>query len=165
MTTIRPATADDLERVVALRGQAFNIPAAGRERSREETIIEQVRVAEDDTGRVVATARAIPFGHFYGGRAIPAAGVAGVAVAAEARGKGFGTAIMREVLAEQRANDVPISSLYPATVPIYRQCGYGFGSTRAEWKAKLRDLPQDRTSGVEVEEFDIAQLDEINAVY
>src|SRR5687768_5716726 len=128
MPTVRPATLDDLERIIPLVSQAFNFPRSGHQRIRDDFPINvpTFRVLEEN-GRVMACMRAMDFAHFYGGRAVPAAGIASVAVAAEARGKGFGTVIMRESLSELRARGVVISSLYPATVPIYRQCGYGFG--------------------------------------
>ena len=140
MVTIRPATEDDVEQIIALRTQAFNINEHGREAMRKDPRVPEVRMAELD-GRVVGTARAIPFAHFYGGRAVEAAGISGVAVAAEARGRGVGAAMMREYLQELRPT-FPISTLYPATVPIYRHAGYGFGGVRTFWKSRLDALPQ-----------------------
>src|SRR5258706_11580677 len=112
MVTIRPATLDDVDRVIALRTQAFNIDEQGRDSMRKDPRVDEVRVAELD-GKVAGTARAIPFAHFFGGRPVEAAGISGVAVAAEGRGKGVGTTLMRELLRELRPA-VPISTLYPA---------------------------------------------------
>src|SRR5216684_1034964 len=97
MVTIRPAQPDDVERIITLRTQAFNINEHGREAMRKDPRIPEVRVAEID-GQVVGTARAIPFAHFFGGRPIEAAGISGVAVSAEARGRGVGATMMREFL-------------------------------------------------------------------
>jgi predicted acetyltransferase len=161
MTTYRPATTDDLERIVALKGQAFNIPEAGRRRELEDPRPEELRVAEVG-GEVAGTARAFPFAHFFGGRAVPATGISGVAVSAEARGTGVGSLIMRELMKELRST-TPISSLYPATVPIYRNVGYGFGGIRTFWKARLDSLPQERA--VVVEAFTDEQAAEVNEAY
>ena len=161
MVTIRPATAADVERIISLRTQAFNINEHGREAMRKDPRIPEVRVAEID-GRVVGTARAIPFAHFFGGRPIEAAGISGVAVSAEARGRGVGAAMMREFLRELRPG-MPISTLYPATVPIYRHAGYGFGGVRTFWKTRLDALPQ--TGPLDAEPFTDADLPAVIDAY
>jgi predicted acetyltransferase len=161
MATIRPAGLDDVEHVIALRTQAFNINKHGQESMRKDPRVEEVRVAEID-GRVVGTARAIPFAHFYGGNAVEAAGISGVAVGAEARGQGVGRTMMQEFLKELRPS-TPISTLYPATVPIYRSVGYGFGGVRTFWKSRLDALPQD--GSLKAEPFTDADLPEVNAAY
>jgi len=161
MVTIRPATLDDVDRVIALRTQAFNIDEHGRDSMRKDPRVDEVRVAELD-GKVAGTARAIPFAHFFGGRPVEAAGISGVAVAAEARGKGVGTTMMRELLRELRPA-VPISTLYPATVPIYRKAGYGFGGVRTFWKARLDALPQD--GSLSAAPFTDDDVEEVNAAY
>lgn len=161
MIRIRPATADDVERVIALRTQAFNIDEHGRDSMRKDPRVEEVRIAELD-GKVAGTARAIPFAHFFGGRAVEAAGISGVAVAAEARGKGVGAMMMRELLGELRRR-APISTLYPATVPVYRNTGYGFGGVRTFWKARLDALPQD--GSLTASPFTDDDVDEVNDAY
>lgn len=162
MTTIRPATGDDLERVLALETQAFNIPSNIQETRRKRTKPEQIRVLERD-GAIVGTLRTLPFGHFFGGRVVPAAGISAVAVSAEARGARVGSTLMREVLTELRTNGTAISSLYPATVPLYDQMGYGFGGVRTFWRAHLDRLYDDRSLGVEA--FDEEAIDELDAAY
>lgn len=66
----------------------------------------------------------IPMGHFFGGRSIPCVGIAGVAVAPEARGAGVASRMMIELVRELHAEGVALSSLYPATVPLYQRAGY-----------------------------------------
>ncbi|MGZ4103692.1 MAG: GNAT family N-acetyltransferase [Actinomycetota bacterium] len=161
MVTIRPAAPDDLDRIVALRAQAFNIDEIPQQTYRSDPHLEEVIVVEID-GRVVATTRAIPFAHFFGGRTVEAGGISGVAVAAEARGRGVGSAMILEQLRELRGH-APIASLYPATVPIYRKAGFGFGGIRTFWKARQDALPQ--SSSVRVEPFDDGHLPEVNAAY
>src|ERR1044071_8665655 len=110
MVTIRLATLDDVERIIALRSQAFNSDEHGRDSMRKDPRIEEIRVAELD-GKVLGAVRALSFAHFFGGRPVEAAGNSGVAVTAEARGKGVGSTMMRELLRELRPT-TPISSLY-----------------------------------------------------
>jgi len=161
MVTIRPARHEDVDRVIALRTQAFNINTHGQESMRKDPRIDEVRVAEID-GVVVGTARAIPFAHFFGGNAVEASGISGVAVSAEARGQGVGRQMMREFLQELRSS-TPISTLYPATVPVYRSVGYGFGGVRTFWKSRLDALPQD--GSLKAEPFTDSEIPEVNAAY
>lgn len=164
MTIIRAATELDLDRVLALVAQAFNIDPSSHDRIRKEMKVELVRVAEVD-GAVKATARFIPFGHYYGGRAVKAAGIAGVAVAPDMRGRGLGTQVMRSLLTELREQNYPLSSLYPATSPIYRAVGYGYGSIRTSWKARLDSLPATAAVGVDVTEMTEEDLEEVRRAY
>lgn len=138
--TYRVATEADLDRVGQLATLAFNFPFDPK-----KVTLENIRVLEID-GTISACAKINRFGHYYGGRAIDAGGIGMVAVAAEARGEGRGTQIMHEVLRELRADGVPLSSLYPATLPIYRSCGYGFGAHRVVWTAPLSTLPRTAAS-------------------
>ena len=55
---------------------------------------------------------------------MPMAGVAGVKVAPEHRGRGVGTAMMARLLADIADRGYPVSALYPATVPLYRAFGW-----------------------------------------
>jgi hypothetical protein len=52
------------------------------------------------------------------------AGVGGVWVAPEARGRGIGTALMTELLRVIAGRGYPLSVLYPATAPVYRSLGW-----------------------------------------
>lgn len=162
MPTIRPATDADLERVVALNAQGFNSPRAWQERMRNDPQLDRIRVAEDG-GRVAGMLRFLPFAHSFGGRPVKAAGIGSVAVAAEARGRGIGSTIMRETLRELRVKGFHLSSLYPATVPIYKSVGYGFGGIRTEWKVSQKALPH--TSSLSVEPFDADDFAEVAPVY
>jgi predicted acetyltransferase len=58
------------------------------------------------------------------GRAVPMAGVSGVKIAPEDRGRGIGKRMMSALLDEIAARGFPLSALYPATVPFYRTLGW-----------------------------------------
>jgi predicted acetyltransferase len=85
--------------------------------------IENVRVLRDGT-EPVATLMRIPMGQFFGGRSVPMMGVAAVAVAPEARGRGLARRLMQDAVAEMHDEGCPISCLYPSTQTLYRQIGY-----------------------------------------
>lgn len=81
------------------------------------------RVWRED-GVVVGCAGLIEMGQFFGGRSVPMEGVAGVGVAPEVRGRGIATRLMRAIVLELAESGVPISTLFPATQPLYRRAGY-----------------------------------------
>lgn len=72
----------------------------------------------------------IPMGQYFGGRAVPMLGIAGVAVAPESRGKGLARYMMESLIKEAHADDFPLSSLYASTQGLYRQVGYEQGGHR-----------------------------------
>lgn len=79
-------------------------------------------VREND--RVLGGLLRVPMAQWFGGRSVPTNGVAGVAVAPEARGAGVAADMMRAFLRETLARGVPLSTLYPATVLLYQRVGY-----------------------------------------
>jgi predicted acetyltransferase len=126
---IRPFNSgDDLEPEFALRRRAFGvIPAADKPKWRA-SIQASVDAGEIlgafDHGRLVASARYFRMQQWWHGRSMPMAGVAGVKVAPEERGRGVGRALMTELLAEIARHGYPVSTLYPSTLPIYRSLGW-----------------------------------------
>ena len=60
MVTIRPATRDDVEHVIALRTQAFNINEHGRDSMRKDPRVEEVRVFYDVSGSTVEVLAIVP---------------------------------------------------------------------------------------------------------
>src|SRR5687767_15868830 len=121
---------DERELVLDLWQQAFNAPRGRIQASPAEDI----RVAVVD-GTTAAALRIYRFGHFFGGRSVPAVGIGGVATAAHARGKGLAETLVTETLRELRGAGFAISTLYPATVPLYRRCGYEYAGFRMHYRA------------------------------
>lgn len=75
-------------------------------------------------GEVLGGLIVAPMGQYWGGRSVRMAGIAGVAVAAHARGSGVGTRMMRAAMQELRRDGWSTSTLYPATETLYRRAGY-----------------------------------------
>jgi predicted acetyltransferase len=113
--------------------------------------------------RMVACARSIPVGQWFGGRSIPMAGISMVATAPEHRGKGIVTETMRRLLVNERERGALISALYPATVPLYRRLGYEYGGVFTEYTASLSELPRGDPGRVELFEGD--DFRELRACY
>jgi predicted acetyltransferase len=63
-------------------------------------------------------------GLWFGGRSLTVGGVAAVGIRPEERGSGVGKALMIWHLQDYHRRGVPLSALYPATVPFYRRFGY-----------------------------------------
>lgn len=84
----------------------------------------------------------IPMGQWFGGARVEMLGVAGVSVAAESRGRGFAKRLMLEMLEQAHARRVAVSTLYPATLTLYRNVGYELAGTRYHYSAQLARLPR-----------------------
>jgi predicted acetyltransferase len=77
-----------------------------------------------DGGRLVGTALYHDMRQWWYGRPVPMAGVAGVKVAPEYRGRGVGRALMTALAQLMTERGYPLSALYPATMTIYRSLGW-----------------------------------------
>ncbi|GAA1630718.1 GNAT family N-acetyltransferase [Catellatospora bangladeshensis] len=78
----------------------------------------------DEAGRLVAKAVDREQGQWFGGRVVPVSGVAGVAVAAEQRGRGLGRLVLTSLLSGARERGAALSSLFDTTPLPYRALGW-----------------------------------------
>src|SRR5919197_5810107 len=140
MIEFRTPVDDDRRSIVDLAKLAFPVPTA-----RLEDLVSQLRLERYlgayEEGRMVATAQIHPLQQWFGGQRIPCAGIGSVTSVPERRGMGIVSRLMREVLGQERDRGVPLSALYPATVPVYRRLGYEFAGTYTQYSVKLRSLP------------------------
>lgn len=144
----------DADRVSFVVSQAFGVEEAGCRKWITETRGTRVRVVDRGSSPSVdACLLLIPMGQYFGGRSVSMTGVAGVAVSPEARGSGIATHMMAESLREMRASGAAISTLYPATQPIYRKVGYE--QAGALWQYSL---DPSRLRGAKEPSLDIVQL-------
>jgi predicted acetyltransferase len=93
-----------------------------------------------DGDRPVASARYFDMRQFWHGRSMPMAGVAGVKVAPEERGRGIGRMLMSSMLADLAEAGYPISTLYPSTLSLYRSFGWETAGGRYETVLPARAL-------------------------
>ncbi|SEU07271.1 GNAT family N-acetyltransferase [Nonomuraea wenchangensis] len=125
---LRDLTPDDLDQVLDLRKRAFGpIAPADSETWRQAVtpVLGEGRyLGVFDGSRLTAAARLRQFTQWWHGRPQPMAGVAGVTVSPEDRGRGVGTRLMRAVIERGVELGDAVSALYPATTPIYRSLGY-----------------------------------------
>jgi predicted acetyltransferase len=97
---------------------------------------EHFRVGREGDAPVACLLR-IPMGQYFGGRSVPMVGIAGVAVAPEARGRGVAKSLMSHCMREIAAEGTALSCLYASTQSLYRlvgfeQAGHRF-QTRLPW--------------------------------
>ena len=155
---VRPVPAEDLEQELDLRVRAFGPLGGYRERVIANNLAMMAAghlLGAYDGGRLLGTARYLDIRQWWGGRAMPMAGVAGVKTAPEARGRGVATALLTELLSLLPERGYPISALYPSTPGVYRSLGWEFGGgfyrTEIAGPALAALLPPDSgTSGGEV---------------
>jgi predicted acetyltransferase len=141
METFDLASRDaDREALVPILSHAFGFPAAEVPAWLERAGHENVRVGrrgDEVAGGLIV----IPMGQFFGGRSVPMTGIAGVAVAPWARGSGVGTRMMRAVVRELHDAGVALSTLFPATVPLYQRAGYERAGGRWVTSVRPQELP------------------------
>ena len=133
-TVQEDATESALQRVVA---QTF--PGLGPDWKIWSSRIgrEQLRVIRRG-GEVLGGLAYYSMGQWFGGRMLPMAGIAGVAVAPEFRTAGVAAELMIATLRDLYDQGIPISALYASTQRLYRKVGYEHGGT-----AYVHQLPLD----------------------
>jgi predicted acetyltransferase len=103
-------------------------------------------------------------GQFFGGRSVSNLGIAGVVVAPEARGGRVALELVLSSLRAARAGGTAVSTLYPATLTLYRAAGYELAGSRFRWTLAARKLPRERTT-LAVSPVAPEDLPEVAALY
>ncbi|HEX6450952.1 MAG TPA: GNAT family N-acetyltransferase [Trebonia sp.] len=119
---------DDMDAQVDLEQRAFGMGTATEwDNFRDATarLIEDGRVlGAFVSGRPAGAAAFHDMRQWWHGGEMPLAGVAGVKIAPEHRGRGIGGRLMTTLLDLIAERGYPVSALYPATMPIYRSLGW-----------------------------------------
>lgn len=162
---IRPLRDPELPAAFELDVDAFHHPESGR--AAFLRFVDPARViGAFDGDRLVAMTVALPFGQFFGGRAVPMGGVAAVAVVPDFRGRGLGKQVTRACIDAMRERGEAISSLFPGTTSLYRSLGWEIAGSyliRKLVPRLLRGLP--RASGGRVRPATAADHAAIRACY
>lgn len=111
-------------------------------------------------GEVVAGFGYVPAGQWFGGVSVPSTGITAVGVAPNQRGSGVGSTMIRMMVEEMFDDGVPLSSLYPATLPFYQRAGYERAGQRVTYELALDaiDVREHGPEFVAVTEADYATL-------
>jgi predicted acetyltransferase len=170
MTEFRAPGEKDRAAIVALMKIAFN-PA----RAWADELAPKMSLAgflcSFDGPRLVAMARSYELSQWFGGRAVPMAGIAAVAASPEGRGAGRATELLRRLLRSERDRGAVISTLYPSRAAVYRRLGYEYSAMRLQYAAAISDLPaapppsRPAGPGVAIEVFGWDNLPDIVACY
>ncbi len=135
---------DDIEAELDLRRRAFG-PFSAADLPRWLALLQACvdagqMIGVFDGGRLIASARYHAMRQWWQGRSMPMAGVAGVKVAPEERGRGVAGAMMTRLLEEIVARGYPVSALYPTTAQVYRSAGWEFAGAKYETVLPARSL-------------------------
>ncbi|HYK68688.1 MAG TPA: GNAT family N-acetyltransferase [Streptosporangiaceae bacterium] len=135
---------DDLEAELDLRRRAFGPVSAPQLpawlTSMRTSIEAGATIGAFDGHRLVGSARYHLMQQWWHGRPMPMAGVGGVKVAPEERGRGIGTAMMARLLRDVADRGYPVSALYPATAPLYRSFGWEIAGGKYQTVVPVRSL-------------------------
>jgi predicted acetyltransferase len=119
---------DDLGQELDLTRRAFGPFGDSDQERRLARLLPAIRagrhLAAFDGTAMVASAWYFDMRQWWYGRPLPMAGVAGVKVAPEERGRGVGRALMAGLLEQIASRGYPLSVLYPATSAVYRSLGW-----------------------------------------
>jgi predicted acetyltransferase len=131
---IRPLAPDfDWGQYADLTARSFGPWDDARLRAAIEPPVAEGRVlGAFDGDRLVGTGYYHDMRQWWYGRPVPMAGVAGVMVAPEHRGTGVGRAVMTALAELMTERGYPLSTLYPATMPLYRSLGWEVAGHRHE---------------------------------
>ncbi|MBV9947634.1 MAG: GNAT family N-acetyltransferase, partial [Myxococcales bacterium] len=126
---VRPARADDLERLVEIHASAFPDRRRREERVRQLTLhplagAGDLWVGVDDGGALVGHALLFPLEAWFGGRRVRVGGIASVGVAPEARRRGVASALLAHLHEVARDRGDALTFLYPFRQRFYAEHGY-----------------------------------------
>ena len=150
----RPATAEDLDRILELHFAAFTDERSATERRRNFTahplgnLTDFVLALRGED--IVAQAFLFPLEAWFGGRAVRVGAIASLATAPEVRGQGIATALLQHLHVTADVRGDALTMLYAFRQRFYARLGYGSSSSRkrlaiepsaipASWRALARE--------------------------
>ncbi|MCV3767848.1 enhanced intracellular survival protein Eis [Rhizobium sp. TRM95796] len=136
---VRKAAKTDLSLIVDAYRLAF---AFDEERTRcyvEMTGLDCFRVLES-VGQTAAVWAVVPCGHWFGGRSVPAANIAHVAIQPEFRGGGLAAEILDLSCEDARRDGAVLASLFASTRPVYRRAGFNLAGHEMVYEAETSEL-------------------------
>lgn len=165
-TEIRRLAAEDAQTAQRLGFEAFGVPDAPPTEPARLDHPGRTSFGAFVDSELVAKAVDRTFDSYFGGASIPTAGIAGVTVAAEARGQGALGPLMTALLRAARERGAVVSGLFPTAPRIYRRLGYEVvtGLDTVEVPTHVLGLVP-RPVGVSTRRASAADFDAVRAVY
>lgn len=138
--TVRPLETRDEEGFFEVRSLTYNdgLPIVEREGWRAD----HEHFAAELDGKIVGAFSVLPLTATRGASTLKCGGVAGVAVAPDARRAGVGAAMMRWYVNYAREQGVPMASLYGFRETWYRKYGYEVAGKRTKISVPTHRLPE-----------------------
>lgn len=133
---VRPLAESDLDEAWALGLTAFG----GEPGTPRRDAPHRQQWGAFEGGRLLGKASLLRYAQWFGGRPVPMAGVAGVAVRPEARGRGVSRALVRALAASAVAQGLPVSALFPTAPGVYRGLGWEVVGSLDETRLAVSDL-------------------------
>lgn len=121
---MRRLAAADAESSRRLGWEAFGVPATRPATPATLELPGTTWFGAYEDGRLVARMVDRDYESWFGGVRVPTSGIAGVTVAAEARGRGLLRPLFAETLAYAKSRGALVSTLFPTAPRIYRRFGY-----------------------------------------
>ncbi|MDQ1705914.1 MAG: hypothetical protein QOF18_2280, partial [Frankiaceae bacterium] len=120
----------------------------------------------DESGRLVAKATDLRHDQWWGGRVVPASGVAGVAVEPEQRGRGATRSVMTALLEGARDRGAVVAALFCTSTAVYRSLGFEACGVMRDVDVPTALLPRGAApAGVRLRPADAGDLPAVRAVY
>lgn len=165
MMHIRPFEPRDAQAALNLRVVAFssNMHVDLADSAEDLYTPDDHRLVAVDDGRVIGHLAIWSFAQSFGGRAVPMAGVASVAIAPDQRGRGIGSRLLEAGLDLMAELELPVSTLYPSTPAPYRAWGWEIAGShvrRTIATRELLDLPRP-SDDIALRPFGIDDLDAV----
>ncbi len=101
-----------------------------------------------------------PMGQFFGGRSVSMGGIGAVGIAPEHRAGGAATAMMNLAVGDMHERNIALSTLYPATVTLYRRAGYELAGSRYEITIPLRQMRLPSNAASNDRELTVERIDD-----
>ncbi|EJJ28125.1 GNAT family N-acetyltransferase [Rhizobium sp. CF142] len=139
MMITRSASQDDLPYIVDAYRLAFAFDEARTTNYVSMVGLEHFRVLEVD-GLQAAVWALLPSGHWLGGKAVPAANIAHVAISPEHRGTGLAGVLLEAACKDAMRAGALIASLFASSRPVYRKAGFNLAGSEIIYEAETAQL-------------------------
>jgi predicted acetyltransferase len=164
--TYTPVKKKELDEIIKIVSDALLVPPTEYKKVRqwlETEGIDSMRAVRDvDT--LVGGVQMVPWGHFYGGKSVPAVGISFVGVRPEYRRMGAASFMMNECVREIYREGYAVSTLYPANIPLYRRSGYEVAHRSQVYELNPSKILV-RSHDCKMERVDKSSLDILKDIY
>ena len=103
-------------------------------------------------------------GHWFGGKAIPTAGISGVAIDPAHRGTGTCRALLEGVMQEIYEEGFPLASLYASTQTLYRKVGFEQAGTQTLYSLPIASIAGGHDRSCPIERLESVPWDRLQPI-